>query len=88
MSQLSQITVCQLPLKHHFKDMRAKSKQAGPPWFFFMRCVRCTAILQQVITCSTDTGGNNKPGVKIYLITPMGTTELSQKEAEKIAAAV
>ena len=65
--------ICPSGSKHFFKDMRAKSKAAGPPWRFFMRCAKCTTMFVQIVS-EVVVNGDIRPKVSAYLITSSGRT--------------
>ncbi len=74
MSDNNQVFTCPAGSRHFFKDMRAKSKSAGPPWRFFMRCAKCTAMLCQIVSETADKQGNVMPKTTAWIITAHGST--------------
>jgi hypothetical protein len=91
MTYVNQITVCPDNVRHHFRDMRAKSKAAGPPWHFFSRCIRCTAILHQIVSQKIDKQGNITPVSTAFIITSSKPTQIQSRveraSPEAVAAA-
>lgn len=72
----NQITVCPNNVRHHFRDMRSKSKAAGPPWTYFSRCTRCTAMLMQVVGTKQHANGDVVPTMTSYLLTSKGSVPI------------
>lgn len=64
----SGIFVCPGQTRHYFKEVRSKAKQPGPPFFFFLRCSRCTALLEQMVYHKADQFGNVTPALHSYIL--------------------
>ncbi len=78
----NQVYTCPPNVRHFFKDMRAKSKTAGPPWRFFSRCVKCTAILVQIVS-EVTVNGDIMPKTTAWIMTSDGKQTAADSTTKK-----
>ncbi len=82
MADNNQVYTCPPNVRHFFKDMRAKSKTAGPPWRFFSRCVKCTAILCQIVS-EVTVNGEIMPKTTAWIMTSDGKQQVVDSTTKK-----